>query len=648
MEEPPHTSTEQPEATTELPQHQSHEDTEMEDESELVAEEEMDDGDSRLQADIHAQVDGDSPQAHQPPPGTGPEHPQTTGEDPSSAPPSSTSHPPANGDTAATQIQLPPVENWRPYVNPPNLGRVRQLLFEVKEPVELSLEEFTMYWPFIDNIWVKQRSTSTKDGLHVTDYYMCRLRRPTCKRPPQRPLPDGKRPRNKVVREGGTCNFQIRVVKFEGAHTTITISRSPNSSSAHSHDLDYIDKVKKNSGVMEYVRQEAAQGYLPASIFAKLREDPQQLEAAGGKHLTTIDVRNVSGKWRSNHPGLTLRPHEGYAYQNGLGVYKVQDGQHINRPPAIIAHPRAMNLPANVLPFPTFPLDFLEPYLPKIGEDHNHGNANPNNNGETKFPHVTLTYAQSMDGKISTKPGVQTVLSGPETKAMTHYLRSRHDAIIIGLGTALADDPGLNCRLEGAGGFGGFGTMWQPRPVIIDPTGRWSASAESRLLKTAAEGKGKAPWVIVSPGAELLPDKLMLLKRHGGDYLRIREYNPHWRLRWEAIFGALANQGIRSIMIEGGGVVLSELLNPEYVDFVDSVIVTVAPTYVGRNGVSASPDSKQDELGNPINALTPHTIKWQPLGKDVIMCGKIKITPPPPPPPPILLGLEAAARADES
>ncbi|EZG08061.1 hypothetical protein H106_02553 [Trichophyton rubrum CBS 735.88] len=645
MEEP-HTSTEQPEGT-ELHQHQSHEDTEMEDEPELVAEEEMDDGDSRLQADIHAQVDGDNSQAHQSPPGTRPEHPQTTGEAPSSAPPSSTSHPPANGGTAGTQFQLPPVENWRPYVNPPNLGRVRQLLFEVKEPVELSLEEFTMYWPFIDNIWVKQRSTSTKDGLHITDYYMCRLRRPTCKRPPQRPLPDGKRPRNKVVREGGTCNFQIRVVRFEGAHTTITISRSPNSSSAHSHDLDYIDKVKKNSGVMEYVCQEAAQGYLPASIFAKLREDPQQLEAAGGKHLTTIDVRNVSGKWRSNHPGLTLRPHEGYAYQNGLGVYKVQDGQHINRPPAIIAHPRAMNLPTNVLPFPTFPLDFLEPYLPKIGEDHNYGNANPNS-GETKFPHVTLTYAQSMDGKISSKPGVQTVLSGPESKAMTHYLRSRHDAIIIGLGTALADDPGLNCRLEGAGGFGGFGTMWQPRPVIIDPTGRWSASAESRLLKTAAEGKGKAPWVIVSPGAELLPDKLMLLKRHGGDYLRIREYNPHWRLRWEAIFGALANQGIRSVMIEGGGVVLSELLNPEYVDFVDSVIVTVAPTYVGRNGVSASPDSKQDELGNPINALTPHNIKWQPLGKDVIMCGKIKIAPPPPPPPPILLGLEAAARADES
>ncbi|KAM5446279.1 putative 2,5-diamino-6-(ribosylamino)-4(3H)-pyrimidinone 5'-phosphate reductase [Microsporum audouinii] len=627
----PHPSTDQP-LGQELPppQPQSHEDTEMEDESELVAEDEMEDGDSRLQADIHAQVDENS-------------HAQPAPTSPVPGKQHTTTEAPSNDST--TQLELPPVENWRPYVNPPNIGWVRQLLFDVTEPIELSLDEFTMYWPFIDNIWVKQRSTSTKDGLHITDYYMCRLRRATCKRPPQRPLPDGKRPRNKVVREGGTCNFQIRVVKFEGAHTTITISRSPNSSPAHSHDLDYMDKVKKNSGVMEYVRQEAAQGYLPASIFAKLREDPQQLEAAGGRHLTTIDVRNVSGKWRASHPGLTLRPHDGYAYQNGLGVYKVQEGHQVDHPPAIIAHPRPVNLPANVLPFPIFPLEFLEPYLPKSSRTRYNANI-ITNTANPRFPHVTLTYAQSMDGKISTKPGVQTVLSGPETKAMTHYLRSRHDAIIIGLGTALADDPGLNCRLEGAGGFGGFGTMWQPRPVIIDPTGRWPASPESRLLKTAAEGKGKAPWVIVSPGAELHPEKLLLLKRHGGDYLRIREYNPHWRLRWEAIFGALANQGIQSLMIEGGGVVLSELLNPEYVDFIDSVIVTVAPTYVGRGGVSASPDSKQDGEGKPINALTPYDIKWQPLGKDVIMCGKIKVARPTPPPP-ILPGLEAAAREEE-
>lgn len=568
----------------------------------------MEDDDSRLQNDIKAQVEAE----------------QQTPQIP---------HQPTEAQDVGQQVPQPAQtqaphsdEEWRPYVTPPNVGLVRQMMFELKEPIELSLDEFTMYWPFIDNIWVKQRSNPTRDGLRTTDYYMCRLRRPTCKRHSNRPLPEGKKPRNKALREGGTCNFQIRVVKFDGAHPTITILRGPNSSPTHSHDIDHIDKIKKNSGLMDFIRQEATKAYFPASIYAKFREDPGPLEAAGGKYLSAVDVRNVYGKWRAANPDIVLRHHDGYSYQNGLGIYKAQGGPLSQYQGAIAPHPKPSGLPSDVLSFPSFSLDFLQPYLPV-------------RNDVRKFPHVTLTYAQSMDGKLSVVPGVQTAISGPETKVMTHYLRSRHDAIIVGLGTAFSDNPGLNCRLEGAGGYGGFSNMWQPRPVIIDPTGRWPAHPSSRLLKTAAEGKGKAPWVIVSPGAEIHPTKLMELKRYGGDFLRVREYNPHWRLRWEAIFDALANQGIRSVMVEGGGVVLSELLNPEYIEFIDSVIVTVGPTYLGRGGVTATPDSKQDASGRPIAALTPKEVKWQPLGNDVIMCGKVRVAPPPP----LLPGLAAAA-----
>ncbi|KAK2737116.1 2,5-diamino-6-(ribosylamino)-4(3H)-pyrimidinone 5'-phosphate reductase [Myotisia sp. PD_48] len=615
-------------------------DADMDNDSELGDADGMDDDDSRLQDDIQAQIEeeGEPDDEHEPE--------QSSSSDQQSNVMTNLNITTTEGDDAAAlgsdpsaQLQPPPPDNWTPYVNPPNIGLVRRLLFELKEPIELSVDEFCMYWPYIDNMWVKQRSTPTRDGLRITDYYMCRLRRPTCKRQQTRSLPDGKRARNKVIREGGTCNFQIRVVKFEGAHTTITLSRSPNSSLTHSHDMDHIDRIKKNSGLMEFVRQEAAKAYLPASIFTKFREDLDQLYAAGGKFLTTVDVRNVSGKWRANHPGIQLRTHEGYSYQNGLGVYKTLDPEQPQLPPGLIAWPKQNPLPADMLPFPTFSLDFLKPYLPSPQQDTNR-----------RFPHITLTYAQSMDGKISLKPGVQTTLSGPDSKLMTHFLRSRHDALIIGLGTAVADDPGLNCRLEGAGGYGGFGNMWQPRPVIVDPTGRWPANPESRLMKTAAEGKGKAPWVIVSPGADLEPPKLVVLKRYGGDFLRIREFNPHWRLRWEAIFGALGNQGIRSVMVEGGGVVLSELLNPEYVDFIDSIIVTTAPVYLGRDGVAASPDSKTDADGNPIATLIPKEVIWHELGKDMIMLSKGRMRPPTPPPQPqphpILPGLEAAAQGN--
>ncbi|KAI9933384.1 hypothetical protein AWENTII_002566 [Aspergillus wentii] len=518
---------------------------------------------------------------------------------------------PMNRDTSSYSL----------FNNPPNLARIRQVMFECKDPIEISLEEFETYWPFIDNVWVKQRSNSSKEGHCTTDYYMCRLRRPTHRTSETRPLPEGKRPRKKRVREGGVCNFQIKVVRFEGAYSTVTIARTPGSSTIHSHDLDHIDKVKRNSGLMEFARKEAVKGFLPSSIYTKFQDEPDKLSEAGGRFCTVTDVRNVSAKWRIQNPEVKLVPHDGYEYQKGHGIVRIQ-GADGNKdvtpgPRQPFTDPNSP-LPPDTLSFPQFPLEFLEPYLPKHDE-------------RRQFPHVTLSYASSMDSKISLLPGMQTVLSGPEAKLMTHYLRSRHDAILVGVGTVLADNPGLNCRLEGAGGYGGLGRMWQPRPVVIDPTGRWPVHPECRMLRTAVEGKGKAPWVVVSPGAQIHPQKLMMLKGYGGDFLRIVEYNQSWRLRWEAVLRALASEGIKSVMIEGGGTVLSELLNPEYTEFIDSIIVTVAPTYLGRGGVVVSPDSKRDEQGKPNAALNPRDVKWTPLGQNVIMCGKIR-TPPPDPP----------------
>lgn len=510
--------------------------------------------------------------------------------------------------------------------NPPNLARIRHVMFECKEPIEISLQEFETYWPFIDNVWVKQRSNSSKEGHCTTDYYMCRLRRPTHRSSETRPLPEGKRPRKKRVREGGLCNFQIKVIKFEGAYSTVTIARTPGSSHQHSHDLDYIDKVKRNTGLMEFAKKEASKGYLPSSIYTKFREESERLIEAGGKFCTVTDVRNVSAKWRLQNPEVKLVPHEGYEYQKGHGIVRTREISDVenNTAPADSAalHPNSLPpLPPDTLPFPQFALDFLEPYLPKKDD-------------KREFPHVTLSYASSMDSKISLLPGMQTVLSGPEAKLMTHYLRSRHDAILIGVGTVLADNPGLNCRLQGAGGFGGLGRMWQPRPVVIDPMGRWPVHPDCRMLQTTVDGKGKAPWVVVSPGAQIHPQKLMMLKGYGGDFLRIMEYHQNWRLRWEPILRALASEGIKSVMIEGGGRVLSELLNPEYTEFVDSIIVTIAPTYLGSGGVGVSPDSKRDAQGKPNAALNPRDVKWVPMGQNVIMCGKIRTTPPTPLAPP--------------
>lgn len=522
-------------------------------------------------------------------------------------------------------------ESTEAYEVPPNIARIRDELFELRQPIELSVEEHNIYWPYIDNVWVKQRTSVTRDKLLTSDYYCCRQRerpgRRTGEKTRGQPYPDVKR-RHRSCREGPTCNFQIKVVKFDGVFPSVTISRQVTCASTHTHDLEHMDNMKRNSGLLAFVKREAEQGYIPASILTKFRENADVLAAVGGKHLTGVDVRNICSKWRTANTEAELRIHQGYQFQNGIGVYKLGSRPEPQIDPSRPSQPRftLVSHPADALTYPQFSLDFLQPYL-------------PTREANRKFPHITLTYAQSMDGKISLARGAQTALSGPESKAMTHYLRSRHDAILIGVGTAVADNPGLNCRLEGAGGYGGLGKMWQPRPVIVDPTGRWPIDPECRLLKTVLAGKGKSPWIVVSPGANIPADRILLMKKHGGDFLRIAEFNPAWRLRWATIFGALAAEGITSIMIEGGGVILSELLNSEYEDFIDSIIVTVAPVYLGRGGVGAAPDSKRDEQGKAKVSLKPKEVKWQQLGQDMIMCSKERL----PPPPPILAGIEDAA-----
>ena len=121
----------------------------------------------------------------------------------------------------------------------------------------------------------------------------------------------------------------------------------------------------------------------------------------------------------------------------------------------------------SLIPLPESLIPFLDPYLPNI-------KVTTTNNESLKRPFVTLTYAQSLDSKIAAQPGTQTKLSHLETKTMTHYLRSKHDAILVGIGTILADDPKLNCRyIFESVKPNEQRILHQIRPVVIDPHGKW-------------------------------------------------------------------------------------------------------------------------------------------------------------------------------
>ncbi|KAI1244429.1 hypothetical protein MGN70_014301 [Eutypa lata] len=319
------------------------------------------------------------------------------------------------------------------------------------------------------------------------------------------------------------------------------------------------------------------------------------------------------------------------------------------------------------LVFPQAEAERLEPHLPpplSEGSSSIHGN-----NGARPF--VTLTFATSLDSALSLGPGIRTALSGPQSKAMTHYLRSRHDAICVGVGTAIADDPGLNCRIapeavaaaasttnhvpmsaavinSNAAATPTFDMTGQPRPIVIDPLLRWDFTSQSKVMQLARAGQGLAPYIITAV-TDPPVDKRSLLEGHGGKFIVVEpsgrekkeeeegeEGRRHFE--WRAILAAVRAEGLRSIMVEGGGAVINSLLSPGNTELIDEVIVTIAPTWLGQGGVVVSPPRKLllptpgegkgegqggQEGARPGPAVRLTDTMWMPLGEDVVLCGRI-------------------------
>ncbi|KAI1142306.1 dihydrofolate reductase [Hypoxylon sp. FL0543] len=300
--------------------------------------------------------------------------------------------------------------------------------------------------------------------------------------------------------------------------------------------------------------------------------------------------------------------------------------------------------------FPSVERQRLEPHLPPVSAD------SQQNDGEAlKKPFVTLTFATSLDSALSLGPGIRTALSGPQSKAMTHYLRSRHDAICVGVGTAIADDPGLNCRLvtecpdletspdastAGVGALLGLAslsscesaakkmrhtyTSHQPRPIVIDPNLRWNFTAESKVMRLARVGRGQAPYIITRVSNPPMEQK-KLLEELGGKFIAVADgaAKESKRFNWNTILDIIRNQGLRSVMVEGGGEVINSLLSQDNTGLVDSVIVTIAPTWLGQGSVFVSPPRRNSADGTPKAAARLTDTTWIPLGEDVVLCGKI-------------------------
>ncbi|KAI0066402.1 dihydrofolate reductase [Artomyces pyxidatus] len=226
---------------------------------------------------------------------------------------------------------------------------------------------------------------------------------------------------------------------------------------------------------------------------------------------------------------------------------------------------------------------------------------------DTTRPYITLTFAQSLDAKIAGKGGRQLILSGEESMKMTHWMRTMHDGILIGVGTAVNDNPQLNVRhLPFPNQHTHMQHYHHPRPLILDPHLRLPPTC--KLVANAAKGAGIAPWVLTAT-----PPKADGFWASEGDEEKVRE----WEARRDALLSAgativlveretlhpdlpptstdlplpavlrtLRAQGIRSIMVEGGARVIQSFLSTAASErLVDTLIVTCAPVIVGGEGV---------------------------------------------------------------
>ena len=176
-------------------------------------------------------------------------------------------------------------------------------------------------------------------------------------------------------------------------------------------------------------------------------------------------------------------------------------------------------------------------------------------------PQVTLKLATTLDGRIATASGESRWITGEEARRAVHELRAGHDAVLVGIETALKDDPELTVRLAGYEGY-------QPTRVILDSHGRLPKS--SKVVQTARV----IPTYVVTTVD--LPRELL-----AAEVKQVKVASKHQRVDLTAALEALASHGIERLFVEGGGVVATAFLKA---GFVDRLEWFRAPTILGGDG----------------------------------------------------------------
>ena len=213
----------------------------------------------------------------------------------------------------------------------------------------------------------------------------------------------------------------------------------------------------------------------------------------------------------------------------------------------------------------------------------------------TKMPYVVLKYAMSIDGKIAAHTGKSQWITSETARSHVHELRGLYSAILVGIGTVLADNPMLNCRIENA---------HQPLRVVVDTNLR--IPLDSKLCKTAKE----YPTLVAFSKEN--PQKQKELENAGVKVVLLPEKSGRTDLY--ALMKKLGEMQISSVLVEGGGEINEAILRE---GLANHLYAYIAPKIIG--GVYAKSPVGGIGADSPDNGAVLKNRKLTVLGQDILL-----------------------------
>ncbi len=197
-----------------------------------------------------------------------------------------------------------------------------------------------------------------------------------------------------------------------------------------------------------------------------------------------------------------------------------------------------------------------------------------------KMPFVAVKVAQSLDGKIATRTGDSKWISGDKARDFVHKLRSEHDAVMVGAGTVLKDDPLLTARIKGK--------------------------------------RVKQPLRIILAGKARIPDKARIFNSKGGEVVIAATKKKDGRVDIKALLKELAKKQITSVLIEGGGETVASALEA---GVVDKVYFFIAPKIIGGRKATTSVEGEGVEKAG--KAIRLKRMSFRKIGDDLLIEGYV-------------------------